>query len=401
MGYTAKELVAIAVAQLGYKEKATNAQLEDFAANAGSNNWTKYARDLAAAGYYNGNKNGYAWCDVFVDWCFYQLADKDAKKAQEIECQTGDLGAGCTFSKQYYKAQGRIYSTPQIGDQVFYKASDGSISHTGIVETVSGNNFTTIEGNTSDRVKRCYRKLNDGYTDSFGRPKYETTTTTSTTTPTVPTTIAVNTNVITPPETRTQMQTYQGWLNKTFQFNIPISNKWDANTCRASIKAWQATINKLYSSKLEVDGDFGPLSYAAAKTHTVFSNMKNALVYVVQGTLVGNGMDPKEIDGEFGNHTKDAVIAFQKAQGLAQTGSVDAETLRQLFGVAAAAVVNYDCQVTTELNLREAPETGKVIIATPANARVVKTSEAWVKVKYVVGDKAYEGWVSTKYLKEI
>ena len=58
------DIVAIALAELGYHEKASNTALDDKAANSGGNNWTKYARDLAAAGYYNGNKNGYAWCDV-------------------------------------------------------------------------------------------------------------------------------------------------------------------------------------------------------------------------------------------------------------------------------------------------------------------------------------------------
>ena len=61
------DIVAIALAEVGYREKATNSMLNDKTANSGSNNWTKYARDLAAAGYYNGNKNGYAWCDCFVD----------------------------------------------------------------------------------------------------------------------------------------------------------------------------------------------------------------------------------------------------------------------------------------------------------------------------------------------
>ena len=53
------DIVSIALAEVGYREKASNASLDDKAANAGSGNWTKYARDLAAAGYYNGNKNGY------------------------------------------------------------------------------------------------------------------------------------------------------------------------------------------------------------------------------------------------------------------------------------------------------------------------------------------------------
>lgn len=183
---TAKKLIEIAAAEIGYNEKETNANLDDPTANAGDNNWTKFARDLAAAGYYNGNKNGYAWCDVFVDWCFYQLAGRNAAKAQEIECQTGPLGAGCTFSRQYYQQQGRLFSTPEPGDQIFFQQG-GEITHTGIVETVYGSNITTIEGNSADQVARRSYSLSNSYVKDFGRPKYDADDG-STDTPTAPTT---------------------------------------------------------------------------------------------------------------------------------------------------------------------------------------------------------------------
>ena len=168
----ASELIKIAKAEIGYKEKASNSQLDDKTANAGSANYTKYARDLKNAGYYNGNKNGYAWCDVFVDWCFYMAAGKDATEAQRVECQTGDCGAGCKYSKQYYAAQGRCDKTPKVGDQVFF-TSNGSISHTGIVYEVSGSTIKTVEGNSSDQVCTHSYSLSNSYVDSFGHPWYE------------------------------------------------------------------------------------------------------------------------------------------------------------------------------------------------------------------------------------
>ena len=170
--FTAKKLIAIAVSQIGYHEKVSNANLDDKTANSGSGNWTKYARDLAAAGYYNGNKNGYAWCDVFVDWCFFQLAGRNPVIAQAIECQTGDCGAGCLYSRQYYQQQGRLSNIPKPGDQVFF-TQNGEICHTGIVETVNGNSITTIEGNTSDQVARRSYSLGNGYIKDFGHPKYD------------------------------------------------------------------------------------------------------------------------------------------------------------------------------------------------------------------------------------
>ena len=50
MAKTAAKLVVLADADVGYLEKASNAQLDDKTANAGRNNYTKFARDLYAAG---------------------------------------------------------------------------------------------------------------------------------------------------------------------------------------------------------------------------------------------------------------------------------------------------------------------------------------------------------------
>lgn len=170
--YTASKLLAIARAEAGYKEKASNAYLDNPTANAGSNNWTKFARDLYAAGYYNGNKNGYAWCDVFVDWCFYQLTGKDSAKAQYLECQTGPLGAACAYSADYYRAAGRFYHTPEVGDQIFFGPT-GDEEHTGLVENFDSNYVYTIEGNTSNQVAHRAYYLSDSGISGYGRPRYD------------------------------------------------------------------------------------------------------------------------------------------------------------------------------------------------------------------------------------
>lgn len=171
MHNTVSRLLEIARGEIGYHEKNNDNNLDSkTAANDGSGNHTKYARDLRAAGYYNGDKCGFAWCDVFVDWLFYQLAGKDAAKAQEIECQSGDLGAGCSFSAQYYKQAGRYYtSNPQPGDQIFF----GNFDHTGIVESVTGGTITTIEGNANNQVVRRTYSITNSYITGFGRPRYE------------------------------------------------------------------------------------------------------------------------------------------------------------------------------------------------------------------------------------
>ena len=157
-------VIATALAEVGYREKASNASLDDPQANAGSGNWTKYARDLAAAGYYNGNKNGYAWCECFVDWCFFKAFGPDG---QRIQCQTGDLGAACIYSMQYYRQQGRCDQNPKAGDQVFFYAG-GTVGHTGIVVEVSDGSITVVEGNSSDRVQKLSYPRSSGSIAGYG-----------------------------------------------------------------------------------------------------------------------------------------------------------------------------------------------------------------------------------------
>ena len=150
MSYTASELIAIAKAEVGYLEKATNKDLDSKTGNAGKNNYTKYARDLHKAGYYQASKQGFAWCDMFVDWCHWIASGKDPAEAQRVICQTGPYGAGCTESAQYYKNQKRLFQDPKPGDQIFFWDSKKTcVAHTGIVSKVDSTYVYTIEGNTS------------------------------------------------------------------------------------------------------------------------------------------------------------------------------------------------------------------------------------------------------------
>lgn len=174
MGYTAKQLVAIAEAEIGYHEKASNSSLDGKTANSGKGNYTKYSRDLHKAGYYNGNKQGFDWCDQFVDWCFFRLCgSKD--KAEYLECQTGKYGAGCGFSMKYYKAAERFDKTPKVGDQIFFKYTndDSTADHTGIVVRVTDKLIETIEGNSGSEVKRKVYQLNDKTIIGYGHPRYD------------------------------------------------------------------------------------------------------------------------------------------------------------------------------------------------------------------------------------
>ena len=172
-----EKVLEIALDEVGYLEKKTNAQLDSKKANAGSNNYTKYARDLDNVKYfYNGKKNGYAWCAVFVAWCFYKALGTD--RARELLCYpTKSLGASCSYAISYYKKQNRFFTSPKKGDQVFFK-----VGHTGIVYNVDSNYIYTIEGNTSNSsevvanggcvAKKKY-KIGASSISGYGRPNYK------------------------------------------------------------------------------------------------------------------------------------------------------------------------------------------------------------------------------------
>lgn len=171
---TAAAVIAVAAAEIGYKEKASNSSLDDKTANSGSGNWTKYARDFDQKwpNWYNGKKNGYAWCDMFVDWCFLTAFGYEA--ALRLLCQPEkSAGAGCTYSLGYYRAKGQFYTSPKPGDQIFFGTSISDSSHTGIVEKVEGSKVYTIEGNTSDQVARRSYALGASNIIGYGRPAYD------------------------------------------------------------------------------------------------------------------------------------------------------------------------------------------------------------------------------------
>ena len=148
------KLVNWALAQVGYAE--------------GANNYNKYAPEWTQAGGWNAQNQ--PWCDVFVDVGFIETFGIDL--ASKLTYQPkGGFSALCSASANYYKANGAWFSTPDVGDQVFFNVS-GGINHTGIVVGVSGGIVTTVEGNSSDAVRRNSYAVSSSYIAGFGRPNW-------------------------------------------------------------------------------------------------------------------------------------------------------------------------------------------------------------------------------------
>lgn len=172
--------ISIALAEVGYLEKKTPEQLDSKLSNPGEENYTKYARDMhACMGFYLGSKQGFPWCDVFVDWCFVQAYG--AAAARRLLCQPLlSRGAGCRYSYGYYEECGQIVREPREGDQIFFRQG-GGICHTGLVTRVEDGWVHTVEGNTSDQAGiipnggcvACKRyPADDPGIAGYGRPDY-------------------------------------------------------------------------------------------------------------------------------------------------------------------------------------------------------------------------------------
>lgn len=146
VSYDINKVIKVASDERGYLEKASNSNLDSKIANAGSNNYTKYWRDMANLGL--GNYQAQYWCACFVHWCFYKAYG--LSESQKLLLQKFFIN--CQEMYNIASAKGQIYDTPEIGDVVlFYTSSTSQYGHTGIVVNVSDNckTFTTIEGNTS------------------------------------------------------------------------------------------------------------------------------------------------------------------------------------------------------------------------------------------------------------
>lgn len=332
MANTVDKVIATADAEIGYLEKRTNSQLYDKTANAGSNNYTKYAYELdKIKDFFNGPKNGYQWCACFVSWCFVKAYGVDAARKM-LYIPLKSASAGCVGAVRYYKKAGKFYTSPKVGDQIFFKASDGEPGHTGIVYKVDRTYVYTIEGNTSGASGViangggvCKKKypLKSSYIYGYGRPLYDAGSTAPKVEP-KPAKPAEKWNV-------PYVKKFQAWLNTNYAAGLSVNGVYNAATKKAAIKALQKYLNANYGCGLEVDGEFGPKTKEATKKCNVKKGSRNKTVYILQGILYGREYACNGFDGKCGSGCKDAIERFQKNKGLGVDGICGSKTWNALF----------------------------------------------------------------------
>lgn len=268
----------IALDEVGYLEKASNADLDSKTANAGFANFTKYARDLDRIGYFNTAKQGFPWCSVYVSYCFWVAYGQ--AMAQAMLCQPPkSAAAGCTQAAQYFKQKGQFFTSPKVGDQVFFTWG-GEVEHTGLVYAKDATTIYTVEGNTSSKsglvpngggvFKKQYSR-ESSVIYGYGRPLYA---------------LVDDGNSGGTPANDTD----QGNGGKCEVTLTELS----IGSTGSEVKALQALLIKRWGISCGIYG----------------------------------------MDGDFGNATKKAVINFQAKMNLVQDGIVGVMTWSKLLGVS-------------------------------------------------------------------
>lgn len=186
MANTVDKVLKVAENEVGYLEKSAAAYrknpkvLDKKIEGAGSDNYTKYGRDMHRIYPKIMDFPAY-WCDAFVDWLFYTAYGISTAKS----LLGGDFNDYTVASAQMYKNKNALDTKPTKGAQVFF-TKNGQVSgchHTGLVYAVDNTYFYTIEGNTSGGsgvvrngggvAKKKYNIAAYKGKVLFGHPKYD------------------------------------------------------------------------------------------------------------------------------------------------------------------------------------------------------------------------------------
>lgn len=327
------KLIEIAKAEIGYLEKKSNRYLDDKTKNAGSANYTKYWRDIKS------DYQGQPWCACFVTWCFVQAFGKANAKSllkhyPYVYCPT----MASLFT---------LNANPTVGDIVIFKHT-GTFTHTGIVISVNGDKFTTIEGNTSSGstivanggavCKKTYKNSNLPGT-KFCTPDWSIVAGTASTT------------------------TTKDYLQKGDRGN--------------EVKAMQTMLIACgYScGSSGADGEFGDGTESALKSFQTANNL--------------------EVDGVYGSKSKAALVTKYEATAASSTGSKPSKD-RKFVGKVTAYNLNVRSQPSkTAANIKSYPTISNGNLVDVCDTVKASDGSEWYYVR-IAGK--YYGYVSAKYI---
>lgn len=320
---------------------------------------------------YNGHKplaRGYKvkysdnWCATFVSACAIKANLTDVIP---LECSCGEM---IELAKQMNIWNEDSKRSPNVGDIIMYDwdNQDGWPEHVGIVESVTNNQITVIEGNKSNAVGRRVINVGNASIRGYIQPNYDGSISNNQPSKPISNEKAVNYKVkvntksgvncrkkpsvgsakITAYANETVLNVTKeqngwlyvndtGWVNEQYCVKVTGSSSssnqsWKGDTRyylnNTAVGEWQSAMNKGFdTNELEVDNKFGAGSQAFAKTHLLWSgqthNCPTAIKWL-QERLRYYGFTKLEVNGEWSDYLTTCVKTFQKNRGLEADGKV-------------------------------------------------------------------------------
>lgn len=319
------KLLAVARKWLGYKEKSSNTQLEDFSANVGYGNFTIFNHDYNQ--YLAACPANEEWCWTFIVMCLYYTFGREKTK----EYLDGTFNLYSFIAKGQYRIPAKN-NKPQPGDiAVFFDITKQAGGHVGLVSGVTTTTFTTIEGNIPGKnnggevVTRSY-SLNYPYIYYYCRPLYNK--------------IHLGDRTISRGNSGNDVYELQQYLIK-LGYDCGNPDGYFGSTTAAAVKVFQK------ATSLMVDGIVGKNTALKITQDTSIQATTNIEVIsrVLRYGLIGYdvlwlqtqltdlGYPCNGLDGIFGASTQYAVKAFQKSKALTADGIAGAQTIAALGGV--------------------------------------------------------------------
>lgn len=143
------ELISLARSEEGYVEKASNKNLDSKTGNKGTNNYTKYSRDVNNAGL--RGCQGQAWCATSAFWLDLKTFGVDKALQLWYMNRYTYVGYSCFSTYNVFASCGKVGKTPKLGALVVF-----TFSHMGRVLRIYTQNgityFDCWEGNTSSNL---------------------------------------------------------------------------------------------------------------------------------------------------------------------------------------------------------------------------------------------------------
>lgn len=327
-----KELLALASSQKGYREKTGIGHLDDFETDAGYKDYTKYARDVNRWGL--AGCQGQPWCATYQFWL--EAMTFGVKKALKHYHMTWDdyRSYNCFATYRAFERAGKISRYPQVGALVVFHHS-----HIGRVISVRDGRIYTNEGNASamygDRNGGAVREksyaIGDGNIKGYCIMEY--------------------CGSGTGPEegqeedsgtisASDRVRSYQKWLNSYYGEllerccggKLKEDGSYGPKSRNASLAVWKDVLNRKYGCSLTPgDPAYGEKCRASAGKAEIRTGDSGTFPAVAEGILSAKGYYKGAIDARFGNQVRQAVLDFQKSEGLEVDGIVGRRTWGRLF----------------------------------------------------------------------